>query len=210
MTDVSSATVEGRDDLYTRFDSEPQRWEKTGKAAYSVFSAIAVGAFIPALAKKKRVYSLNLPGQAPQIIEVAEEPAIERALDLPAPHCTAMERGKVEKIFNTVAANNVVGLAWHSYQLIKTGNEIDHIHPFSFLLAAPKEQVRLILLGGSDLKIRGVMKGVIKGMEREYAKNNLGPYIPSFAAEMGKDPAPIKALIASRNWKELVDYLFLR
>jgi hypothetical protein len=62
------------------------------------------------------------------------------------------------------------------------------------------------------------MEGVIEGMEREY--DNLLRYVSSFEKAIINDPenkknhekirGTIKDLIAVRNWRGLVEYLFLQ
>jgi len=226
MMDVSSVGFEERDDLYKSFDPEPKAWEKIAREAYTIFSTIALGAFITTFGKKKRVYSLDLPGHPPQVIEIAEEPVVERPpeqlapqrADRPAHICADVERDKVRALFKTIAESNWAGLAWNAVELRRIGKEIEHIHPFSFLFSPEKEHVRQIFREGDRLKIYNVMGGITKGMEREYAKNNLVPHIPIFEAAFVEDPQntknhpqiqnQMKDLITVRNWRGLVDYLF--
>lgn len=222
MNDVSAVGVEEWDDPYKNFDSKPELWKEIGQSAYTVFSLIAIGACLPALFKKKRVYSLELPGQVSQVVEVAEEPVVERGPEPerakihwrePDPQKYESIRMTVETIFRTIAQSGAAGLLWNATSLKNWGKQIDHIHPFLFLFCAPKTNVQQIFAEEGSLvgngKIDGVMGGIRKGLEREFAKDNLTPHIASFAAEIGKEAGPIKSLIKDRNWRGLVNYLFL-
>ena len=169
--------------------------EKVGKALLYTFSTLAICAAAPAFfPKKKRVYSI-LSQAAP--IELVE---IENA---PVPCCTAEEERKVKEIFRTTAAGGWTLMA-NSLRLKQLGKEINHIHPFAFLMAAPKESVRKIFREGNRFVKNGVMRGVVIGMER----GNLNGYVPSFAAAMGKTSEQVSLLIRARNWEKLVHYLF--
>lgn len=159
---------------------------------FSAIAAIGMGWAVPAITgKKKRIYSLL----SPVPIEVAPEPeAPEHPM---VPHCTPEEREKVAKIFTTMAKGGLAIIA-ATFRLIQWGKEIDHIHPFSFLLAAPKESARKILETGSSFAKTRLMEGVTKGMNREV--KNLQPYVSSFATEMGKSPEQVRSLVQSRDW----------
>ena len=178
-------------------DPPLKSWEKVGEAALDVFLVIATLALIPAVFKKKRTVAPILLTNAPAAVIEAPEMA-------PAPRCEPEEKSKVEEILNTTAAGGwpLVSKAWRLKQL---GNDIDHLHPFAFLLAAPKESMREILQKGNRLAKGSVIGGIVKGLER----GNLSPFIPSFAKEMEKDPKTVERLIQTRSWHELIDYLFL-
>lgn len=209
--EISSIDHEDPYDVYKAINPVVQSWEKVGQAALIGFSVMAVCAFIPAFVKKKRIYSPTsiTPGlPAMEIVDAAVAEGQPKP-QIPVPRCTIEEQRKVEEIFHTVAQGGAnLALPWVAYRLIRLGNEIDHIHPFAFLLAAPKHRVREIFAGGNDFKISSVLKGIVKGMEREYARRNLERFATSFATEMGKVPDRVKPFLRSRDWKGLTHYLF--
>lgn len=207
--EIGSLDFEDPYDVYKGLNPKLQEWEKIGHTALISFSFIAVSAFIPALLKKKRIYSQSFPSIIAPTVEIVEPaPAGERPLPIPTPHCTPPEQRKVEEIFKTVAEGNMATLAWNAFRLNTLGKEIDHIHPFSLLLAVPKEHMRAIFNEGNIFKIKNVMDGIKKGMEREKVQNKLERYIPAFAVEMGKTAEAIRPLIQTNNWRGLVEHLY--
>ncbi len=200
--------VDFETDRREAIESKPRDWEKVGGVALMGFSLVAVSALVPALVKKKKVY---LPSTSSISVAVEVADTFQGEKPSPLPICMLEEQKKVEEIFTTTAEKGTgfgLGLIPARTRLIKLGKEIDHIHPFSFLLAAPKSCVKKIFHEGISLAKSKVMGGIIKGMEREFAKKNLECYIPSFAEKMGKNSEQIRHWIRARNWKELVRYLF--
>lgn len=178
--------------------------DKITPLALLIFCSLATLPILSSLVRKRNKIS---PFTAPGGEKVVAEPIVQTDDPLPAPRCKLEEQRKVEDIFKTTAEGGV-GLYVFGIRLIQVGNEIDHIHPFAFLLAAPREYLRMIFYSGSDFKIGHVMRGVKKGMEREMAKNNLTRYVDDFARSFGKNPAEIKTMIHTRSWRHLVHYLF--
>ncbi len=194
-------------------ESEEPAWERIGWLALEINALFAIVAVGPAIFRKRRSFFIAVP--QPGLPQMGEAPVEENPR---FPRCSEekKEKEKVQEIFKTIAEKgylelgrsflnpfNKDGPAW---RLIQLGDQIDGIHPFAFLAAAPKEHVRTIFNGGSSFKIGEILKGIRKGMEREGTK--LYRYIPDFAAEMGKSPGPIKPLIQARDWIGLVNYLF--
>ncbi len=171
-------------------------------------------------------------------VEIAEEEEKKSPLDRPAaasdekkeqaqktaPRANDTQHPQVVELFTTIATtvtlslgkswvsqlwqgdkNPVVKLRNLEAQLEKPPNPI---HPFAFLLAAPKEQVQAILTENSSLKISGVIGGVQRGMERELKTNNIEPYIDDFAKSMNTTTEAIRPLIQARDWTKFVQHLF--
>lgn len=260
MEELSSVDHEERIDFYKIPEPEPEIWQRIGDAAFTIFSLFALGAFFPALVKKKRVYTIGVPDQPVQQIAVVEEPTqppsvqpiIPRKVEPqknvvkePVPLCTDTEASHVRNIFNTLSE----GVIWPWQKGIFLGNPkviynlkytwgaaIEHIHPFSFLLAAPKRPARRIFTEDVEItdgvrndgqKAGGVMEGICRGMERHYVKNNLLRYLSSFEEQFTTDweflispnvklpidhekyKSSIENLIRARDWRTLADYLFL-
>lgn len=205
--------------------------QKVGVVALLFFSLIAIVACIPAfLSLRERRGSRSLPSSPTPPSPPSESPrtpvrppvALVRqpvALPLPQPaasppaapvitfpQCTEEQRQAVVEIFTKVAAQQV-SEAWRLKTLEAS---IDKIHPFAFLLAAPKNHAKTILEfnGWFDRRLltKGVLDGIEKGMTRE--ANNLTAHIPGFAHAMGKSAEEITKHIGSKDWQTLAEYLY--
>lgn len=196
------------DDTFEPFTPEvvePKPWEHLAQMALNSFYGAAACAFIPAALRKKRSITFAPVGQFAPPVEVAA------GGEEPVPPATKEEQEKVGDLFKIIAENSVLGLAPHAPNLFKIKRKILPMHPFAFLMSAPRKYVRIIFTGNSNYKITQVLGGIHEGMVRERAEGNLGKYIPAFAAHMGKDPNQIRRLIRGRevnDWLGLVNYLF--
>lgn len=210
--EVQIAESEDPYDLYKALDPEPQKWEKLGQIAFFASSFSAISAFLPAVAKKNRIYTFIPPGNnylppAPQP-EGGEANVVEQPRIIPTPRCTADERRSIEELFGTLADNNInITNPFVGIRLYNLGNKIEAVHPLSLLIVMPKETMRGIF-NTNEYRIGEVIGGVRKGMVRELGRNNIHRYIPSFAEQMGKEVDPIRRLIQAASWRELVQYLF--
>jgi hypothetical protein len=167
-------------------------WLSIGEKVAIASLFIAAAAAIPAMTRKKRVF-IPLRAEAPAQIQFEPEEI---------PDCSPQDRAKIFEIFQTLAEKTF----FNPFRLKQLGEEIDPVHPFAFLLHAPKRHVQAIFRGAHIFKINGVLGGIEKGILRE--KADLDRYIPRFAEQMGKEAEPIRRLISESNWRELVHYLF--
>ncbi len=204
---IPSIDVE-MDDAVPYPNQEPVRPEqdKVGETALIIFALITALATVSFIAKKRRVTSTQAQPNTPAPMEIVVD---ENVPQEPAPRCDLKDQRKVEKIVKTVAEGGAP-LYVFGFRLWKLGDEIDGIHPFSFLLAASKEpfkeHFRTIFHSNNDFKIGTVMRGIKKGMERKYG--NLHQYVDDLAAAFKKDPKPIRPMIRAHSWRQLVHYLF--
>ncbi|MBX7065652.1 MAG: hypothetical protein K1X28_00335 [Parachlamydiales bacterium] len=196
------------DDPYV---NEPQKWEAVGKTLLWASSVIGGSILVPALFKKKRVYTvISAPiGEAPApVVEAQPEP--EQA-NLPEPlRCPPLVRNKIVRLFTIIADEDVVTngpLLW------RLGSEIEdqhHVHPFTFLMNMPRNKIQQIFNSPNFfyrlVRIPTIMNGIERGMNRE--RNRLGLLVPAFAAHMQKEEQPIRQLIQAADWRGLVHYLF--
>lgn len=205
-------------------EDEVPEWKKIGDIAFLGFSFIGTCAFLPACLKKKRIY-IAQQGAAPAVVipDVVEAPPVEAPVVAgpqpnPAverfPRCSPEDAGRIREIFLTTQNMNTFYL-WRILseekpRLEALGNALraNNVHPFEFLRCAPKEAVQAIFRSWNVFKTDGVMAGVIEGMNRESARNNLERYIPDFAATMGKSVEQLRPLIREHQWRRIVDYLF--
>lgn len=172
-----------------------QEWGAVAAAALTIF--VGLGTIYLAGCKKQRIYSISPPPSPPlEMIDIPEPDVL--------PSCfTEENRKKVEELCNTMA-QGLWAITWNSLRLNQLGAEIDHIHPFSFLLASPKEGMRAIFQTGALFIQNKMVDGIIKGLERD----PLEPYIDSFAKKMGADADRIRTLIDCKHWTRLISELF--
>lgn len=230
---LSPIDAETTADVYTESEPIDPTLKKVGTLTLTIFAGIAALAFIPACGKKRRVNitSLITPYFSPP--EFSDEPEIisQESRPLPpitnreqraatvnyaCPRCNANEQDIIEKIFQKATGKLTFSIICEMEFILKP--KIADLHPFAFLLAAPKDQMKQIFIKTDQLgyferkiankKIDGVMAGISDSLNKELSKNNLIRFIPTFAQMMGKDPQVIEPLIQSRNWRELVSYLF--
>jgi hypothetical protein len=201
------SSVESDDDFYKNLTAHPQESDHIGKTLFWLSSFIALTAVVPAVIKKNRIYTAwtgIAEGRAVQPIQVVAEDAPLA----PSPQCTPEEKRKVENLFGTLADATVANLVWNALNLIRLGNEIDHLHPFALLFAMPRDKIRLTFVNGNRFKIQSVLDGINKGMQREIQRNNINRFIPDFCALMGVDENRVRDLIQHANWDGLMRYLY--
>jgi hypothetical protein len=208
--DVQIADSEEPYYIYKAFSPETQHWETVGNIGIFSSAFVAMGAFVPAV-MKKRVYTFNPTnngnGAAP--VEVAAAEGAEAAPAIEAPRCTEPEREKIVELFSTIADGGAnLAFPWVIYRLTQLGNEIHHVHIFALLQAMPREKIRQVFMGNSDFKKGKILEGINEGMQRELGRGKVNPFIPSFAASMQKEEALTRQLIQAGDWLALVQYLF--
>ncbi len=98
------------------------------------------------------------------------------------------------------------------------GNRVQHVHPFKFLetvLNTPHLKQSMILIedGLFNLKWRGFFDGSSQSpgfsakCEREFARDNLAPYIVGFCQEVKANPEQVRHFIEKKEWEKLVRFL---
>jgi len=197
-------------DFYKALAPEPPMGEIVGRIAFLAASLCGAVSFVPAALKKTRIYTF-IPGVAN--IPVAQEEVIEGAAEAPrpmeTPRCTPAECEKIRELFTSIADGGAdLVLPWVAFRLHQLGNQIEHVHPFSLLLAMPKEKMRQILMSENPLKINSFIGGLSKGMAKEIGRNGIHHYLASFSAAMEKQEERIRQLIQAADWLGLVQYLF--
>ena len=98
------------------------------------------------------------------------------------------------------------------------GNKVQHVHPFKFMetvLNTPHLKQSMILIedGIFNLKWRGFFDGssqsagFIAKCEREYARDNLAPYIVGFCQAVKANPEQVRHFVEKKEWEKLVRFL---
>jgi hypothetical protein len=98
------------------------------------------------------------------------------------------------------------------------GNKVQHVHPFKFLetvLNTPHLKQSMILIedGLFNLKWRGFFDGSSQSpgfsakCEREFARDNLAPYIVGFCQAVKANPEQVRHFIEKKEWEKLVRFL---
>lgn len=194
--------------------------EVAEKGVYYFTALTALSIAIPAALKKRRVYTLVAPVALPEAIiepERSEEARLilppDLSLAIPPPRaanevplCTAYETGLIEELFTTIANHNSLQLFWKQTHLNDLGERIRNVHPFSLLLAMPKEAMRTILTKCNPITLSRVLGGIAKGMEENRA--TLPLYLDSFARKLNKNPQTIQDHLRHSRWEKLLNDLF--
>jgi len=123
------------------------------------------------------------------------------------------DKRQIGEIITTMGTRSYMYVLTCAFQFRGYEAEMDRgepLHPYKFLETifgnpSLKQYMRTII-ADPLLKI-GFMSGVIKGMTREAARNNLDRYIEPFAQEMGVSPDLVRPLIRDRAWEPLVRHL---
>jgi hypothetical protein len=126
-----------------------------------------------------------------------------------------IEAGKVQELVNTMADHDWPGLLVRAVHLTSLGNEIDHLHPFSFMIAINMDLValrKMAQLHQTSWKWDRIVGGIIKTSNREHAQGNLLPHVGNFALAMGVQEGQILPYLQGPNLniKGLVEFLFKR
>ncbi len=98
------------------------------------------------------------------------------------------------------------------------GNKVQHVHPFKFLeivLNTPhlKQSMLIVEDGFLNLKWRGFFDGTSQSpgfsakCEREYARDNLAPYIVGFCQTVKANPEQVRFFVEKKEWENLVRFL---
>jgi hypothetical protein len=139
------------------------------------------------------------------------EPSYESLRWLPA------DKAQIGEIIQTMGTCTKFTLLWNATKFRHYEQQMDAIeiggaplHPFKFLetiFGNPSLKKHMPYIFNDFFLKKGFMAGVIKGMEREAAKNNLDRYIEPFARKMELVPQSVRTLIQVRNWEGVVRLL---
>ncbi len=190
-------------------------WEPIGKKIFWGNAVIAGTAFVSALAKKKRVYTVYVPaGEAVQPAQPIEAGEVEDQIP-EVLKCEPLVKEKIIRLWTQIADGYLTPNLW------VLGNEIEdqhQVHPLALFIHLPREKLQKIF--NSDeffyklARIPTIMWGFNKGMrkaismERPHTWPELGTLLPSFAEQMRKDEGEIRRLIQAAEWRGLVHYLY--
>lgn len=126
-------------------------------------------------------------------------------------HITYEESEVIRKIVTMLASNSWPELWKNRNKLRDAGKEIDHVHPFRFLMTIfMDDEMRA---GVHTIKDRGgkiwkeFTKGVYTTLTAEEAKNNVSPHIDQFASEMRVNAARIRKPLQEKDWKRFTEVL---
>lgn len=192
------------------YAKHPKNWEPVGKTIFWGSFFLAVGAAAPAFFKKKRVYTALAP-TGENGAAAAQDAVLEADPSVPAPlRCSQEAKARVVELFTTIADGNIVLNGLFLQRLGAQIEEEDRIHPFSFIMAMPRDKIRDIFNSSNFVyklpRIPAILGGIERGMIRE--RNHLDPFISYFATQMSKEAEPIRQLIQAADWERLVHYLF--
>lgn len=198
------------------FLKEPSEgWEVIGCMGFAASIFIALSAYVPAAAKKKRIYSIGpvLGPSVPQAAQVIEECVVEEAgVEEPRRErgyaCSTTDRANIVRLFTEIADASTLDLVWKGFELRALGNRIEHVHPLALLVCVPKDKMRAILTSGNPMKTKPFMDNMTANLAREYIGGNLVPHIETFSQEFDKNEEEIRQLIQARDWANFVYYLF--
>jgi hypothetical protein len=131
----------------------------------------------------------------------------------------AEEEGKIiYQIVDSVGNLNELKLWGKEDEITALGNKVQHVHPFKFLetvLNNPHLKQAMIKIEDSfgKFKWRGFFDGTAHSpgfsakCEREFARDNLTPYIVGFCQVVKANPEQIRHFIEKKEWEKLVRFL---
>ncbi len=179
-----------------RSEREPESYEKGGEKLFWASAFIASAVAVHAVVKKKRVYSFSPPvlmsggGEARGIEEVIPEKPPEAVPKCPLP--SAGEEKIVRDLFTNLAtlgdsALGVIKLGLKKTELKGWGNGIKHLHPFTLLIAMPKDAIRTIFSRRIITRPKSEFtKNLLESIRNQWVKDNILPLLPDFAEKMGR------------------------
>lgn len=123
------------------------------------------------------------------------------------------DREKIRYIVTTLGFESILKITSVRSDLKKKGKQIDHLHPFRFLMTiftdeemkAAAHAIRGRMIGWIWDEFLG---GIAGSLKEEAANHNLKPeYIQDFAKKLGISADLITPAIQNEQWKEFVDIL---
>jgi hypothetical protein len=129
------------------------------------------------------------------------------------------EEGRIiYQIIDSVGDWGMAKLWKREDEMAALGNKVQHVHPFKFLeivLNTPRLKQWMIEIedGLFSLKWRGFFDGTSQSAgfsakcEREYARDNLAPYIVGFCQTVKANPEQVRHFVEKKEWEKLVRFL---
>lgn len=120
------------------------------------------------------------------------------------------EKESIRYILTSLAKYNWIQLAKEESSLKKTGDKIDHIHPFRFLECVfTDEELKAALhaVRNKSLVWGNYYDGMRDSLSDESDANNLVQFVPDFANRVGVNINDILPLVQSRQWSVFINYL---
>jgi len=123
---------------------------------------------------------------------------------------TDKEKRFIKIIISTMAAKNIIQLAFEKHSLESKGDKIHHVHPMRFIgyiLSNPDLRNDLKTIKKSSFKWDAFIDGFSKRMKEEFQGDNIYQYVPGFASQVGASQEEINHYIAKKDWEGLVKHL---
>jgi hypothetical protein len=129
------------------------------------------------------------------------------------------EEGRIiYQIIDAVGNWGIPKLYKREDEMAVLGNKVQHVHPFKFLetvLNTPHLKRSMIDIedGLFNLKWRGFFDGTSQSpgftakCEREFARDNLMPYIVGFCQTVKANPEQVRHFVERKEWEKLVRFL---
>jgi len=120
------------------------------------------------------------------------------------------EKRLIEEIITTLAAKNVVQLAFEKRSLEKKGKKVTPVHPLrfiGFILANSELRSDLKIVKKSSFKWDAFVDGFSKRMREELSKNNVYQHVPGFCEQVGTTPDRVIHYIQKKEFEELIKSL---
>lgn len=120
------------------------------------------------------------------------------------------EQKEIAHVIETLGNSSLVSLAKSKSSIERSGKQIEHVHTLRFL--AYIFSVEKLKASFHNLRKRSWVwgkfyKGLQSGLDEEYDRNNLLPFMDDFSRRVGMDVNILYPLVAGRKWKEFVDAL---
>lgn len=125
------------------------------------------------------------------------------------------EKSLIGELITTLDQANFWTLGFAAPRLIKIGNQIDHLHPLTFMRVAIGDPVlrdRLTRIFQDSIKRTAFLNGNGAGgfghrLDEESKRGNLEPYINQFAQSLRIPHEGIQPLMQKRAWGDLFVHL---
>ena len=216
--------VSGKSDVPYSFKafSKLPVWKRASKTALLALETLGTGSH--SCTKEGRQITVSFPhGGREAVVKVKNAPSapkprvpFELAIVDPFPLYAEKDVGRITELLTMLDNAHVLGLTLIMWRLADIGDEIAHLHPFTFLkivLNDPDLRPRLYRIVHSLPKRLGLMNGngIREGFNhqfnRESKNNSLEPCINDFAASLHLPPDEIRKLVLERRWTDLFYYL---
>lgn len=124
---------------------------------------------------------------------------------------TKKEKEKISYIIRTLANDSLISIGSSQSSLKKAGNNIDHLHPFRFLITVFTDEE--LKAGVHAIRDRGgwIWSGFIEGitgsLDDEGKNNNLIPFTSDFAKEVKINSDLILPSLKQGKWENFINIL---